>query len=271
MICSEFKELVGAYALDAVDELERAAMEAHLLEPSHEGCLQALERLRAAAAQLSGGIDDARVPSRVWERIEAGLGPPTKRSWSAPVGWSVAAAAAIAALFLLQDRNRLRRDALNLRLSAQSASSSASESRELARQCATQLDAARAGSAAARDALALLEQPGARFVQLADVDRALQSAFAVLAADGKRAILVSTTLAPGAQRDYQLWVVPFGRHAAPIPAGLVGAPGAGLVVSEFAAQALSGGVSALEVSAEPKGGSPTGKPTEVVLVAKLAG
>ena len=103
------------------------------------------------------------------------------------------------------------------------------------------------------------------------MDRSLQSAFAVLAADGKRAILVSTTLAPNAQRDYQLWVVPPRRHAAALPAGLVGAPGNGVTVAEFNAQALSGEVSALEVSAEPKGGSPTGKPTEIVLLAKVSG
>ena len=151
MICSEFKELVGAYALDSLDEIERAAMEAHLLEPSHEGCLQALERMRAAAAQLSGAVDDARAPARVWERIETGLGPRRKPSWSAPVGWAAAAALAVATLLLLQERSRLLREVRDLHLTSQSASSAASSSRELARQCAAQLDAAGAGSAAARD------------------------------------------------------------------------------------------------------------------------
>ena len=271
MICSEFKELVGAYALDAADEIERAAMDAHLLEPSHEGCVQALERARAAARVLSGAVDDARVPGRVWERIEAGLGPRSKRSWSAPVAWTVAAALAGAGLFLLQERNRLQREAADLRLSAQSASHSASSSQQLARQCAAQLDAVRAGSASARDAIALLEQPGSRVVPFGDVDRALQSAFAILTADDKRAILVSTTLTPNAQRDYQLWVIPAGRRAAPVPAGLLAAPTAGVAVAEFDVQALSAGAASLAVSAEPKGGSPTGKPTEIVLLARLTG
>lgn len=270
MICSEFKELAGAHALDALDELERTAMEAHLLEPSHEGCVQALERARAAARQLGGAVDDARVPGRVWERIEPGLGPPRRqRGWVAAAGWVTAAALGAAVLLLLQERNRLHREAADLRLGAQSASAAVSASKDLARQCAAQLEAARAGNAAARGAIALLEQPGARVVQLGDMDSSLQTAFAVLAPENKRAVLVSTTLTPTPQRDYQIWVVPGGRRASPIPAGLVGAPVAGVAVAEFDGQALAAGADALSVSAEPKGGSPTGKPTEVVLLARI--
>lgn len=271
MICSEFKELVGAYALDALDDLEHAAMEAHLLEPSHEGCLQALERMRTAAARLSGATDDARVPGRIWERIEAGLGPRRKPSWSAPAGWAAAAALAVVVLLLLQQRNRLEREVASLRLGAQSASSSASKSQELARQCAAQLDAVRTGSAAAREALALIERPGSRVVQFGSVGGALQSAFAVIGADGARAILVSTTLAPTPAHDYQLWVVPTRRSAAPLPAGLLAPPADGVAVAEFDSRVLQAGAGSLAVSAEPKGGSPTGKPTEVVLLAKLNG
>ncbi|MGZ6126553.1 MAG: anti-sigma factor domain-containing protein [Myxococcales bacterium] len=271
MICSEFKELVGAYALDALDPLERAAAEAHLMEPRHEGCLQALERARAATLQLGGAVDDAGVPAHVWERIEMGLGPRRKRSWSAPAGWAAAAVLAVVVLLLLQQQGRLQREGADLRLSVQSATSSAGSSQELARQCAAQLDAERAGSAAAREAIALLERPGSRVVQFGGVGGAVQTAFAVIGDDGKRAILVSTTLAPTPERDYQLWVVPGGRGATPIAAGLVGAPAAGIAVTEFAAQALSAGAAALAVSAEPKGGSPTGTPSEVVLLAKVSG
>jgi anti-sigma-K factor RskA len=270
MICSEFKELVGAYALDALDPLERAAAEAHLMESWHEGCPQALERARTAALQLGGAVDDARVPARVWERIEMGLGPRRQRSWWAPAGWAAAAALAVAVLLLLQERNRLHREAADLRRGAQSAAASARSSQDLARQLAAQLDTARTGSTAARGAIALLEQPGSRVVQLGGVGGVVQTAFAVVGADDKRAILVSTTLAPTPERDYQLWVVPGGRGAAPIPAGLAGAPSAGVAVAEFEANALAAGAGALAVSAEPKGGSPTGKPSEVVLFAKLS-
>jgi anti-sigma-K factor RskA len=271
MTCAEFQELVGALALDALDPGERAAAEAHLLEPKHEGCLEALRRARAVAGRLSAALDPPRVPHRVWEQIEARLGPRRERRWSASAGWAAAAALAVVALLLLQQRSRLVREAADLRLRAESAASSASSSQEVARQCAAQLDAARTGNAAAREAIALLEQPGSRVVQFGAAGAATWSAFAVLGAGEKRAILVSTTLAPTAQRDYQLWVVPGGKGAAPVPAGLIGASSAGVAVAEFDPRMLAAGAGALAVSAEPKGGSPTGKPTEVVLLAKISG
>jgi anti-sigma-K factor RskA len=271
MTCAEFQELVGALALDALDPREKADAEAHLLEPKHEGCREALQRARAVAGRLSAALDQPRVPDRVWEQIEGRLGPRRQRRWSAPAGWAAAAALAVVALVLLQQRSQLLREAADLRLRAQSAASSANSSQELARQCAAQLDAARTGSAAAREAIVLLEQRGSRVVQFSPAGAAIQSAFAVVGAGDKRAILVSTTLLPTAQRDYQLWVVPGGKGAAPVPAGLIGASTAGVAVAEFDPRTLAAGAGALAVSAEPKGGSPTGKPTEVVLLARISG
>ena len=55
-----------------------------------------------------------------------------------------------------------------------------------------------------------------------------------------------------------------------MPAGLVEAA-EGVALGDFQAGALARGALALAVSAEPKGGSPTGSPTQVVLVAALGG
>ena len=118
--------------------------------------------------------------------------------------------------------------------------------------------------------MALLEQRGSRVVPFAPQGGFGGTAFAVIAPDRRRVILLSTALLPAAARDYQLWVIPPGPGAAPVPAGLV-VTAEGVALGDFQAGALARGALALAVSAEPKGGSPTGAPTTVVLVAALSG
>src|SRR4051812_36552435 len=67
----EFTELLGAYALDAVDDDEREAIEAHLL--SCPRCRAEVAEHREVAAFLSKG---APAPDGVWDRIAAELSPP---------------------------------------------------------------------------------------------------------------------------------------------------------------------------------------------------
>ena len=268
MTCAEFKELAAALALEALDPDERAAARAHLAEPiRHEGCVEALARAEAAARSLSGAVIDTPPPHEVWGRIEARLSARgRRRPWLAAAGWAVAAAACVAALLLAGRVARLRNELDKTRGIAARAGSS----EDLARQCAAQLEAARKTSAVAREAVALLEQPGTRVVPFAPQGAFAGAAFAVIAPDRRRAILLSTALSPTAARDYQLWVIPPGAGAAPVPAGLVQSA-EGVALGDFEAGALARGAVALAVSAEPKGGSPTGAPTQVVLVASLSG
>jgi anti-sigma-K factor RskA len=260
----EFKELVGALALDALDAEERAAALAHLSEPRHEGCPEALAGAQRAAAGLAGALPDVRPPRRTWRAIEErAFGGASGRRWVAASGWIAAAAAVIALLILAGQGARLRHDADALR-------GRTASSEDLARQCAVQLDAARRTSGVAREAIALLGQPGSRVVSFAPQGGSSAAALAVVGADGRRAILLSNVLSPGPARDYELWVIPEGAGAAPIPAGLVVAAD-GVALGDFAPTALARRAAALAVSAEPKGGSPTGVPTQVVLVAALRG
>ncbi|KTC50006.1 anti-sigma factor [Pseudomonas fluorescens ABAC62] len=64
-------------------------------------------------------------------------------------------------------------------------------------------------------------------------------------------------------RDLQLWVIPAGGK--PISLGLVPAAGKGRIQLSKAQQALLSTPLTLAVSLEPRGGSPTGKPTGPVL------
>jgi len=270
--CAEFKELAAALALDSLDPEERALARAHLAEPiTHEGCAAALARAQAVAQLLSGALIDVEPPDRVWRAIEAWVSARApRRRWTTWAGWAVAAAASVAAVILAGRGSRLRneRDAARAQAAAVEARSGSSD--ELARQCAAQLESARKTSGLAREAITLLQQPGSRVVAFAPQGGFGGTALAVLSPDRRRAILLSTALSPAPARDYQLWVIPPGRGAVPVPAGLVeGADG--LALGDFQAGALARGASALAVSSEPKGGSPTGAPSQVVLVAALGG
>src|SRR5262249_39415620 len=143
-------------------------------------------------------------------------------------------------------------------------------SAELLRQCTSQLEGAKKTSGLAREAIALLEQRRSKVVAFAPQGGVAAAALAVVAPDSNRAILLSTALVPTDARDYELWIIPPGKGAAPIPAGLVVA-GEGIALGNFDPGVLARGAVALAVSAEPKGGSRTGTPTQVVLVAALSG
>jgi hypothetical protein len=98
----EIQELLGAYALDAVTDREREAVDRHLRECAR--CRAEVQEHREAAAFLAHG---APAPAGVWQRISGAIaGEPAKREL-APVlrrsafrtGWgSAAAAAGVAAL-----------------------------------------------------------------------------------------------------------------------------------------------------------------------------
>jgi hypothetical protein len=269
--CAEFKELTAALALDALDPDERAMERAHLAEPiPHQGCAEALARAEAVARLLSGALIDTHPADRVWRRIETRLFHRAPRRWAAAAAWAVAAAACLAAVILAGRNTRLRNERDAARAQASTAQVRAGSSDDLARQCAAQLESARKTSGLAREAIALLQQPGSRVVPFVPQGGFGGAALAVLSPDRRRAILLSAALSPAPARDYQLWVIPPGRGATPVPAGLVEAA-EGVALGDFQASALARGALALAVSAEPKGGSPTGSPTQVVLVAALGG
>jgi len=271
MTCTEFKELAGALALDALDPDDRAAARAHLAEARHEGCLEALERATAAARLLSGALPEVQPPGRVWRRIAARIGASVpRRRWAVASGWVAAAAAAVVAVMLAGRSARLRTELDAARAGTATVEGQAASSAELLRQCTAQLEGARKTSGLARDAIALLEQRRSRVVSFVPQGGFGGAALAVVGADARRAILLSSALSPTASRDYELWIIPPGKGAAPIPAGLVvGADG--IALGDFAPSILARGAVALAISAEPKGGSPTGTPTQVVLVAALGG
>jgi anti-sigma-K factor RskA len=100
----DMHDLVGAYALDALDESERAAYEAHLA--GCDQCRAELARLQESAAVLAGSVSVAPPPAlkdRVMAEVRGEPEPvvplESRRERRGP-GWVPLAVAALAALVL---------------------------------------------------------------------------------------------------------------------------------------------------------------------------
>jgi hypothetical protein len=248
MTCAEFKELVEAFALGALEPAEAAACEAHLDEREHDGCLTALRRAHEAVALLGAALPPVTPAPATWAAIAARTGGATvgraPRRF-ATVAWAFAAAAALLLVWLLRDRALLQGE---LRAAADRAQSQSSQRA----QCVADLERARADARMQREALALLSQPGAKLVTLAPTGGAAASANVIMRAGDERAFLVGRNLAAPVGRDYELWLI---RGARKIPAGLLRGDGQGALVTALDPALLREGLpDALAVTLESAGG-----------------
>ena len=264
MTCADFKELAAAgLALGALDPAERTAAEAHLLEASHQGCFEALQQASLGVEALARTLPMPRPEAANWRVIEARVAPRSGQgaveaftSYARLFAW----AAAVAAVFVLfaggSRERRLHGEAL------------AGMEREK-QQCLGELSSLRGEAEAQRSAIALLQSPGTQVVSFApQAAGGGLGARALVDLAGRKAMVLSSALAPRAGKDFELWIIR-GKEA-PVPAGLLRAGQSGAVLASIDPRLLAGGADALAVSIEPTGGSPTGAPTgDVVLVGAL--
>jgi anti-sigma factor RsiW len=189
-------ELTAGYALDALDDEERSAYEAHL--PGCESCRQELasfwQTTDALAVAASGPAPSPALRERILADARAeprqNVVPlePRRRRHVVPV---VAAAAAIAAIVAV---------ALGLR----------------AADLSGQLDDSRVALERAESAAAVLADPRARSVPLQAGDGRL-----VVGSSGRAALVLDGLDPAPPGKTYEMWIVPAGTVArTPVPAGL---------------------------------------------------
>jgi anti-sigma-K factor RskA len=242
MTSPDVHALGGAYALDAVDDLERVAFERHLAECGT--CTLEVAEYRETASRLAEGawsVPPPRMREQVLSRAAATrqLPPPGhRRSAPSPVArWRRLAAAAVVVGVL--------------GAGAAATTYAVQEQR---------LGAERVASAAAQQQAARIQEV------LAAPDAALRAG--ALTGGGRVTLVVSNSVnagvvvladapPPGPSRAYQLWVL---NDVTPISVGL-------LPAGQSDATALIEGVrgrAAFAVSLEPAGGSPTPSTTPLV-------
>jgi anti-sigma-K factor RskA len=226
MTDAEIHTLVGAYALDAVDDLERARFDRHLAEC--EACAQEVKELREAAgrlAELTAEAPPVRLRSAVLAEVSRTrqVGP-ARRGQDAGANrwrrWAVAAAAVVvvaagasAGTYVVEEQRPRPPSQVETVLSAPDA------------------------------VVRSVEVNGGRMtVVLSD-------------SLNKGVVVVSSLPSPGADKSYQLWLVKGGH---PDSAGLLatGSGNGAVLVTDVR------GAAAVALSREPAGGSPA--PTEKV-------
>jgi hypothetical protein len=248
---SELRDLLGAFALDAVDDDERQAVERHLVEC--RPCRVEVSEHREVAGLMASGW--APAPEGVWQRIASALeeAPPAMRlpqvvsldaergrrrpSRGGPfrIAVAVGAAAAVAVVALLGVKIIDTSERVN------------------------ELAAAPQGDSLARAAEAAARRPDARMVALRSAD-GRAAAEAVLLEDGTGYLVRNELPALPSGRTYQLWAVV---GTSKISVGVLGStPGP-------AAFHTSGDVSALAITNEVGGGVVVSKeePTAIGTVA----
>jgi anti-sigma factor RsiW len=250
LIHDEAVELLGAYALDALDPGERQAVEDHAAGCQH--CADEIVEHREVAGLLTPGW--GRPPEGVWEKIAAtlvevppplDLAPviamkPREGQLRAPqrprsrVGLGIAAMVAAAAVAMV--------GILGVRVADD-------------RQRINQLALGQHGDELQRSANAALADPAARKVSLTSSD-GYRTAQAVVLPDGTGYVVSNNLPDLSQERTYQLWAVV---GTSRISVGVLGPE------PHIAPFKLGGNVSALAITDETAGGVPTTTKDPVVI------
>lgn len=254
----EAAELLGAYALDAVDDDELTELEDHLA--SCPRCRAELDGLREAAGALGNSVEAP--PEGLWTRIAEGLGDHVEEDGDPPPMPELTAAthrerSPFRAPSTVRTR-RIRSNTLLLGAVAVAASAVAvvlgiGLVRSQDNVSNLQHSVAQERATAARTPAEIaLHTPGHRMVNLVNAAHVELARFVIL--PGGRGYLVSSTLPtlPTGQ-TYQLWGV---GGTAPISLGLLGPSPHGSTFTIASAPSAT----KLALTAEPSGGTvaPTG-------------
>ncbi|HYV50223.1 MAG TPA: anti-sigma factor [Myxococcaceae bacterium] len=282
MNCAEFKEHVSALALGALEPDEESACSEHLeAEPFHQGCHEAYARALVTAGKLATSLTPVKPGAQVWAGIEAALDAEARnarpsRRWGAAVGWAVAAAAAIALVYVWLDRQKGQSELLMARGQVEAKTELANTAQQQVRACQDEVAAVRKELEDARggdrraEAVALSGRPGTKKL---DMEGKGFRATVFYNPTERRAYVVAKGLDTGAtaKNDFQLWVIRKGAKG-PLPAGLMRRLPGNDAAGEVDPGVLGGGeVMAIAMSLEPKGGSLNGKPTTVLMAAPVGG
>ncbi len=250
-----FLELLDAYALGTLGPEDRARLEAHLAAGCDE-CEAELRAIADSAWMLAAAVTAEAVPELLRERILAAVdaSPPVDAARARPVRkplrWVLVAVAAgfvgfVAGLWQGQFGLRRAEDAWRAR------------------------EAVLVADLDEREALlAVLLDPTAAcvpFAATANTPAGLEGR-AVIDAPRNSAVITLSVGSLGDDQDYELWAI---RDGAPVSLGVM--PRSGADTAHVLLQNLSDGgePSALAVSLEAVGGSMTGVPATVVLLAQL--
>jgi hypothetical protein len=239
-------ELLGAYALDAVDETEAAAIAGHLATCPR--CADEVARHHQVAAMLGNSGGDA--PVDLWDRIAARIESPAVAERSFPQMRSMDPVPIGTA-----SRNRPRQHGRRRTIAALAAAAAVAVVGVLGVEVGrldhrvNQVAAASADQRLTAAAQSALLDPQARRIVLTSTARGAQPAAEVVALPSGMAYVFNRHLPALSRADtYQLWTMTDGRA---VSVGLLGAEPTTLAVSLDPSRPSN----AFAVTVEPSGGS----------------
>ena len=248
MTTTDIHALVGAYALDAVDDLERAAFERHIL--ACDGCRGEVDELRETASRLADSTWSVP-PPQLRTDVLAAIGrtrqlPPGESARPEPDAraavsrWRRYTAGAAAACILATGAGAATWAVQEQRVRAKNTAVAAAELREARTQ-------------------AILAAPDL-VVRTAPMIGGGRVTVASSAQQGASVVSMRADRAPSADRAFQLWTIRDVAAPAPVNAGLLPAGEAS------AAQVVDGvpGNDVFAVSVEPAAGSAQPTPDQIV-------
>jgi hypothetical protein len=249
---AEIEELIGAYALDAVDPDERAAVEAHLVDCPR--CRAELAEHLEAASYLSYG--GAPAPEALWSRIAAALEEPPPAMRLEVVGGPTHAPTATAAPASANGRRRPSRRLMG-GLAAAAAVVVVVMGAALVRQ-RSQIDDLHhtlAAGALTRSAEQASADPASQHLSLTSPSKDSLKATAVISPSGTGYLMAGDLPTLASDRTYQLWGETGGKV---ISLGLLGRS------PRLVAFSAHGALKGLAVTDEVAGGVPTSSQTPVL-------
>ena len=272
MTHDELRELTGGYALGALSDPERQALEAHLATCPE--CAQEVRELAGVASGLAVAVPQVDPPAALRDRVvraavrsSSGVRPirgdaemaaarPSLSPWSPWSPW-LAAAAALAAvafgLYAVSLRERIGQLEAQLRQAIARA-----EGAERERQIAN------AASDRARQIVAVLDAPDLRTIGLAGQQGAPAAVGRAHWSPTRGLVFTASNLpSPTAGHQYQLWVIPNGEKT-PVSAGMIDIEGSG-VATALVDRGLASRLGTVAVTLEVAGGAPQ-PTTDPVLV-----
>ena len=256
MTHDELRELTGGYALGALSDPERQALEAHLATCTE--CAQEVREFAGVASGLAVAVPQVDPPAALRDRVlraavqSSNVRPirgeaemPAARPSALP-SW-LAAAAALAAvafgLYAVSLRERIGQLEAELRQAIARA-----EGAERDRQIAN------AASDRARQIVAVLDAPDLRTINLAGQKGAPGAAGRAQWSPSRGLVFTASNLpSPAAGRQYQLWVIPKGQN--PVSAGMIDMESSGLAIA-LVDRTIAELVGTVAVTLEVAGGAP---------------
>lgn len=248
--CDQFRELMEAYALGALDPEERAALEAHLATGCPE-CSRAVEEARWLVSQLAYAAPEA-VPSDMLKgrlmqtvRAEAAANPHVMPSRSVISSWLWAAVAALL-LFSVYSTWNMRRLQDEIRQANDRAAALLGQRQKTEQQLAT----------AKREAMILMD-PSSVKISLAGQNAQGPQLEVKWHAQLGVVVMGENIPMPSPHHVLQLWFIPKAPGAKPMPSMMTWPDANGKFVMLISNPPESmDATKALAITEEPEGGSP---------------